>query len=47
MVDDRCSVGCTGPKHLDLYIGEEDRPKFQDDSPNYFEDDDATVTLTR
>lgn len=47
VVDDRCSVGCTGPKHLDLYIGEEDRPKFEDDSPNYFEDDDATVTLTR
>lgn len=44
-VDDRCSVGCDDPRHLDLYIGEEDQPDFEDQSPNYFEAHGAAVAL--
>ncbi len=47
VVDDRCSVGCGDLRHLDLYIGEEDRPNFENDSPDYFEARDAAVTLSR
>ncbi len=45
-VDDRCSNGCSDPRHLDLYIGEEDQPQFQDQSPNYFEAHGAVVLLS-
>jgi len=45
VVDDRCSIGCSNPKHLDLYIGEEDRANFEEDNPNYFEATGATVAL--
>jgi len=44
-VDDRCSVGCADPRHLDLYIGEEDRPNFESQNPNYFEARGAVVAL--
>jgi len=44
-VDDRCSYGCTDPRHLDLYVGEEDRPHFEDQSPDYFDAHGAVVTL--
>ncbi len=46
-VDDRCSNGCGDPQHLDLYIGEEDQPDFEDQSPNYFEAHGAVVVLLR
>ena len=44
-VDDRCSNGCTDPRHLDLYVGEEDRADFEDGSPDYFDAHGAVVTL--
>jgi hypothetical protein len=44
-VDDRCSGDCEDPHHVDLYIGEEDRPNFEDQSPNYFDTHTAVVTL--
>jgi len=43
-VDDRC-IGCGDPRHLDLYVGEEDRPNFEQDSPNYFDAHEAVVAL--
>ena len=42
--DDRC-IGCDDPKHLDLYVGEEDMPGFEDESPNYFDAHEAVVAL--
>jgi hypothetical protein len=45
-VDDRCSDDCSDRRHLDLYIGEEDRPDFEDQSPKYFEALGAVVLLS-
>ncbi|HKF74548.1 MAG TPA: hypothetical protein VKF59_00260 [Candidatus Dormibacteraeota bacterium] len=45
-VDDRCSDDCSDRQHLDLYIGEEDQPDFEDQSPKYFEALGAVVLLS-
>jgi hypothetical protein len=45
VVDDRFSADPTDARHLDLYIGEEDRPDFEKQSPNYFELHEATVRI--
>lgn len=44
-VDDRCSDGCSDPRHLDLYVGEEDTADFEDKSPDYFDAHGAVVAL--
>lgn len=44
-VDDHCSNGCTDPRHLDLYVGEEDQADFEDKSPDYFDTHGAVVAL--
>ena len=44
VVEDHCG-GCGDPKHLDLYVGEEDRPDFEDLSPSYFDTRGAVVAL--
>ncbi|HKA11673.1 MAG TPA: hypothetical protein VKI99_14530 [Candidatus Dormibacteraeota bacterium] len=44
VVEDHCG-GCSDPKHLDLYVGEEDGPDFEDLSPTYFDTHGAVVAL--
>ena len=44
VVEDHCG-SCGDPKHLDLYVGEEDRPDFEDLSPSYFDAHGAVVAL--
>ena len=46
IVEDHCGA-CTDARHLDLYIGEEDRPDFEDTSPSYFDAHGAVVALLR
>ncbi len=45
VVDDRFSADPSDPKHLDLYVGEEDEPNFEDQSPHYFEVHGASVRV--
>jgi hypothetical protein len=45
VVADRFSADPNDPQHLDLYVGEEDQPDFEDESPNYFDVHQATVIL--
>ena len=44
IVEDHCAA-CSDPRHLDLYVGEEDRPDFEDTSPSYFDAHGAVVAL--
>lgn len=44
IVEDHCAA-CSDPRHLDLYIGEEDRLDFEDLSPSYFDAHGAVVAL--
>lgn len=44
IVEDHCAA-CSDPRHLDLYIGEEDRPDFEDLSSSYFDAHGAVVAL--
>lgn len=45
VVDDRFAADPNDARHLDLYIGEEDRADFENESPNYFELHGATVKV--
>lgn len=45
VVDDRFSADSGEPRHLDLYVGEEDRAGFESQSPYYFEAHQATVRV--
>jgi hypothetical protein len=44
-VRDEFTPGLGGARHIDLYIGEEDRRDFTEESPNYVTCNDARIAV--